>query len=56
VISFILELIYSVIYNSEAHLGIKYAGNPSNNSLPDVFHQGMQMYYDKMLIAVTDKL
>ncbi|CAO3676743.1 unnamed protein product [Umbelopsis vinacea] len=27
------------IHLSEAHLGIKYAGNPSNNSLPDVFHQ-----------------
>ncbi|KAI8579546.1 hypothetical protein K450DRAFT_280716 [Umbelopsis ramanniana AG] len=27
------------IHLSEAHLGMKYAGNPSNNSAPDDFHQ-----------------
>jgi hypothetical protein len=35
-----VELINAWRAYSEAHLGIKYAGNPSNNSLPDVFHQG----------------
>lgn len=30
------------LYDSEAHLGMKYAGNPSNNSAPDFFHQGKQ--------------